>query len=580
MTKKIDLNETEAKESGYWFEKRKLILVVGILVLLVVVGTGLRTINLGVPSFWIDELNHFYAGKSILEGKGPLLPSGWPYTLALPYTYCVAFSMKILGEGEFACRFPSALFGSLAIPFVFWIGYKSFNVKVGLISALFITFFPFEIGWSRVCRMYTIFQFLFLWGFYTFYLGFEKRGKGIEREISKINESRFWSGLKNFISEWGISWKWLFLSGVILLFSFYIQHLTALFLISMMCYWGMMATFSFFQHGYIQGLKSKYFWFFSSSIFLSAAVWIVSPALRSKVIELSQFYPFWAQHGGAGDKFTYLDFLISNIRFPLGALLLIGAIQAVLRLNRAGFYTLISCGVPFILHSFFFKTKVDRYIFNIFPLFLIIASYGLTNLIDMEIETAKRTFKNYTKLNKLISNEKLNILVILIMFSWLPFTRWFYNSFEIPTIRSGPGHLGGLYTNGAVTHEDWREACGYIKKHLEPNDVIITTQTLTTLYYLGKVDFSIYGGDLGTMHEVKRNGDYELEPYADIPVLKNVESLKKTIIQNCRGWLLFDFFRFEFQIPDEVVEYVQKNLTLHNNNDSDGTIYIYSWGID
>ncbi len=558
---------------------KRLSLVIGILVLFVIIGTSLRIANLGVPSFWIDELNHFYAGKYLLEGKGPLLPSGWPYTQALPYTYCVALSMKIFGEGEFACRFPSALFGILAIPLIFWIGYKLFNIKVGLISALFITFFPFEIGWSRVSRMYTMFQFFFLLGFYIFYFGYEKNEKMGQREIKNTNSKSPRLKIKDYISEWGINWQWLLLSGVVLLFSLYIHRLTALFLISLICYWGVMTCFSVLQNGFGDGLKSKYFGFFFVFILVCTTIWLGSPALRNKVLELSQFHPFWAQHGGAGDKFTYLDFLISNIRFPLGALLLIGAIQAVLRLNRVGFYTLISCGVPFVLHSLFFKTKVDRYIFNIFPLFLIIASYGLTNLIDVEIEAAKRTFRNYTKLKGLISKGKLNIVIILITFSWLPFSRWFYNSFEIPGIRSGPNHLGGLYTNGAVTHEDWREACEYVKKYLESNDIVITSQTLNTLYYLGKVDFCIYGGDLGTMHEVERSRDYELEPYANIPVLKDANNLNKITTENRRGWIIVDFFRFEGQVPEEIVNFIQERLVKHSTK-ANTTVFVYSWNGD
>ncbi|MFX0136715.1 MAG: hypothetical protein ACFFDN_23970, partial [Candidatus Hodarchaeota archaeon] len=471
------------------------------------------------------------------------------------------------------------LFGILGIPLVFWIGYKFFNIKVGLISALFITFFPFEIGWSRVCRMYTLFQFLFLLGFYSFYLGFERKVEKNQGEINNIKTQRLWPGLKNFISKWGINWKWLFLSGVILLFSFYTQQLTVLFVLSAVCYWGMMLAFSFFQSGYREVLKSKYFWFFSISIFITATVWVASPALRSKVIELSQFYPFWAQQGGAGDRLTYLDFVASNIRFPVGALFLFGALQAVVRLNRVALYTLISFGIPFLLHSFFFMTKVERYIFNIFPLLLIIASYGLVNLIELEMDVVKRNIAKQVKYKNWFSKGKINAIIVLIMLSWLPFSRWFYNSFEIPGIRSGPGHLGGLYTNGAVTHEDWREACSYVKKYLEPNDVIITTQTLNTLYYLGKVDFCIYSGDLGNFHKIQQVDDYKLEPYADIPVLENVENLKKVITQNCSGWLLLDFFRFEIQVPEEIVEYVQKNLTLHNSG-VDVTIHIYSWNID
>jgi len=118
-----------------------------------------------------------------------------------------------------------------------------------------------------------------------------------------------------------------------------------------------------------------------------------------------------------------------------------------------------------------------------------------------------------------------------------------------------------------------------VKKFLQPDDLVITTQTLNVLYYLGRVDFCIYSGDLGVFHEIWKAGDYNLEPYANIPVIEDINSLKKIITENKRGWIIADFLRFEKQIPKDIVAFVKEKLTKHFSQ-ADETIFIYSWNSD
>jgi len=120
-----------------------------LLFILVVVGASLRLINLEQSSFWVEEVKHVYSAKSFLEKGEFALPSGLEYKRALPFTFLVSVSFKIFGINEFAARLPSAIFGTLSILLVFFVGKGLFNERVGLIAALFLTFLPWEIGWSR-----------------------------------------------------------------------------------------------------------------------------------------------------------------------------------------------------------------------------------------------------------------------------------------------------------------------------------------------------------------------------------------------------------------------------------------------
>src|SRR5581483_11163331 len=141
-------------------------LIIPILILLIIVLSGFYVridglANLGLGS---DEPIHIYPAKSILETGEPLLPSGIKYSRALPFTYSVALSFKLFGINEISARLPSVIFGTLSIILIFFIGKEFFGTMVGLVSALLLAFIPFEIAWSRTCRMYSMYQFFFLLG--------------------------------------------------------------------------------------------------------------------------------------------------------------------------------------------------------------------------------------------------------------------------------------------------------------------------------------------------------------------------------------------------------------------------------
>lgn len=85
-------------------------------------GAYLRFAHLGGPSFWVDEMNHVAAAQSIMDGKGPVFLSELPYTRSIIFTRLVSYSFALFGVDEFAARFPSAIFGTLTIGLMFFVG--------------------------------------------------------------------------------------------------------------------------------------------------------------------------------------------------------------------------------------------------------------------------------------------------------------------------------------------------------------------------------------------------------------------------------------------------------------------------
>jgi len=127
--------------------------------LIILFGGFLRIYNLGGPSLWVDEAISSLASLMILEKGIPLFDSGFLYSRAIIFHYLQAFFL-IFGRTEFLVRLPSVIFGLLTIVLGFYIG-RQYDKKAGLITALLLAVFIYEISFSRQGRFYQLFQFLF-----------------------------------------------------------------------------------------------------------------------------------------------------------------------------------------------------------------------------------------------------------------------------------------------------------------------------------------------------------------------------------------------------------------------------------
>jgi len=136
---------------------------------LVFIGTGLRFFHLGSQSLNWDELDTIMmTGKSyvgiIQELFGRLSRWGHP-----PLYYLVAKAGTVLGgTSEFALRFPSMLFSTLSILAMYFLGKELFNKKVGLFSAVFVTFSVHLVSYAQYAKPYALFWFLVTFQFLFF----------------------------------------------------------------------------------------------------------------------------------------------------------------------------------------------------------------------------------------------------------------------------------------------------------------------------------------------------------------------------------------------------------------------------
>ena len=115
-------------------------------------GTGVRLYLLGDKALWWDEGWSVYLARKpalqiILEAASTQHPP-------LHYLY-LHYWFMLVGDGEFAARVSSVLFGVATLPLAYLLGVRVGGRAVGMGAALFLAIAPFHVHWSQEIRMYT-----------------------------------------------------------------------------------------------------------------------------------------------------------------------------------------------------------------------------------------------------------------------------------------------------------------------------------------------------------------------------------------------------------------------------------------
>jgi hypothetical protein len=490
---------------------------------LTAIGFYLRFNNLGDRSFWFDEAVTSYAAIGLMEHGAPILPSGIEYTRALLNSYLIALSFNIFGVSEFSARIVSVIFGTLAIPLVYLLG-KELGRRTGLIATLLITFSAFEILWAREARMYAQFQFFYLLTAYLFYISLKK-------DNSKL----------------------FLLSGISFILAWY-SHVFSLFFIPVAVTYIVLCKRREF-------LKNKYIIYTTLGILGLAFVYIIATG-KTPLDYLPLNVPLWAQH-------TVLHYIFAFVLSPLLILVFISSIFSLflwkfgLYKDRTYLYFILNFFIPFIFLCLY-PWKYYRYAFFIFPFLVILAS----NAIDFYVlqNGANIIWNQLSNKLKLRRERIINLKkVIMIMLTLLLFIQM-----------SSDIYLNSQdsYANIIVTRDNWKKAGGFVKEQLGVDDKIATTVSLTTLYYVGRVDYLI------CQHEIVNytNSDGEsVDLYAGIGILDNYDLFVQKV-NTGKGWLIADQGRLDGYWTDpKVRDYIRNNMTFYPEG-SDETIEVYSWG--
>ena len=121
--------------------------------LVVLSSFALRIFRLGDANVWWDEGLAIWAVRKGLPGV-----TAWTASDVHPplYFWSLWGWVQLFGQGEFAARLLSALFGVLTVVIVYRLGRRLRGERVGMLAAFLTGFSRFHIWWSQELRMYVL----------------------------------------------------------------------------------------------------------------------------------------------------------------------------------------------------------------------------------------------------------------------------------------------------------------------------------------------------------------------------------------------------------------------------------------
>ena len=534
------------------------------LVLILLCGLFVRTNALSDLGLESDETLHIYTAKSLLQDGTPTLPSGLQYPRALLYSWSVALSFKLFGISEFSARLPSVICGIASIILVFFVGRSLFNAYVGLIAAFLIAFLPFEIVFSRMSRMYAMYQFFYLLSLFGFYKAFEPDETSIPGNRRGDNEDKGSNAALALISRG----KWFIIFGVSFFIAKKLHTPALLLLVSIPLYLSIMSATTWANRNFRQMLRSKYF-LVLVLVCIFGVIYLALPQNYEKIVRLSHISPPETVHLKTSPKY-YLSFLTSHYLLPIRFFFPLAAIMIVFRASKPGCYLLICALVPLIIHSGFVSIQSPRYIYEFLPIVVLISAYGIYHLFEVEY----RIIENSVMKFKLRSSFSISLFRTFFIWCFACFILFNFPGikYAIRIDRFSPQEFGGL------PHADRKSAFQFIKQTAQPGDVVITDLPLAADFY--GINNTLYHLDNWEEIRFRDNAAGALKDYhlSNVKAIVDLDDFLAVTAKNPRGWIVIDKFRFGHHpnIPTEISDYISKNFTAHPDK-VDKSMIVFSW---
>jgi uncharacterized membrane protein len=328
-----------------------------ILLLIFIFSAAIRFIGLGEKQLWVDEIIQVIHStpdsipeilKGVAEDRG-----------SAPLDYIVQhYVMKAAGQrNEVSARLHSAIFGSIAILFIYLVGMNLFhNPRIALLSSSLYGIYPFHHYYSQEGRPYVLFTFLTLVLFALH---------------QKIRER--------------LSWKPAALMSMLAIVSFYAHPYAAMLFAALFC---------------IEALHSLRI---DRKPAFRKQLWITIAAGATGALAFIPWVVF-SFHSAHGDSTDWLGWRLAPDAikafgagsYPLSLVLLPLAVFGAVRLKKDGADSLIDLlcwmivPIPIIIgflywRSYFFNT---RQLLFITPAIIFCVAYGLNYLLSIHRKLA------------------------------------------------------------------------------------------------------------------------------------------------------------------------------------------------
>lgn len=135
------------------------------LILILILSFSLRVFLLDFESLWLDEGSSIRFAKL---GVAEIFKSTQTDAHPPLYYLLLHFWIKIFGDSDFSIRFPSVIFGFLAVLAVYKFCFEFWSKEVALMSSPLMGISTFQVFYSQEARMYSLLCLLSILSFFYF----------------------------------------------------------------------------------------------------------------------------------------------------------------------------------------------------------------------------------------------------------------------------------------------------------------------------------------------------------------------------------------------------------------------------
>lgn len=498
-----------------------------ILVVLVVLGAGMRLYGLGNNSFVADEfldMNSSYGYFKTGEWQA------WDFNYgkvaemnlndarderAFVYKAQVAVLFHILPPTETTARLVSVLWGVFSILVMFWAGYFYTRKKtVGLLAAFFFAVSISGIIFDRRLRMYAMFFPMYLALATVLFAFFEEKYHG------KI------ALLKKAWERYGINLLYLVPLILLVLLNALVHGLSLTIIPVFGLYALAMTAMLWKKEG---TLKNKYGILVSLGLLVAVFAILFFPEL----VRLGFASMVWFDN-----HYSYVGYMLRDFAQPLLGLLVVvfGSFVLGKKLEKPkeALWLTLSMIIPLAMAVWFWKRNAGpQYIFFAQSFVLLVGAIGVYGVLRF----VRERLPEYGK--------KGTYTVLLLALLLLPNYGYFFEENNTYHETSSGGN------------PNYRKVFDYFKKNKEDGDVLITRNFRN--YYFSGANVPVYdfGGELST------------EKFS-------LAELEKIVSEHQHGWVILSTNDYDYISHDAEI-YFKKNMELVSNSQVRGAVEVYRW---
>lgn len=501
-----------------------------VLVIIVLVGTGLRLYGLGNNSFVADEfldINSSYGYFQTGEWQA------WDFNFgkeaevnmndarderAFVYKWQVAGLFHILPPTEATARLVSVFWGAVSMVVMFWTAYFYTRKRsIGLIAAFLFALSISGIIFDRRLRMYAMFFPLYLGLATVLYAFFESAYQGKKVWVKKLWE------------QYGVN---------------------VLYLVPLLVLFGLNAL----VHGLTLSIVPV---FGVYALWMMVSLWRKDGTIRNKygavvglgllgVVGAVVFAPQFVRAGLASmvwfdNHYSYFGYVLRDFAHPLLGVLffVLGSYVLGKKMNRPkeALWLTLSVLVPLAMAVWFWRRNAGpQYIFFTQSFVLILVATGVYGVI--------RYVREYLRETVLVSQKGL-LSILLLLGILLPNYGYFLEENNTYHETSSGGN------------PNYRKVFDYFKKNMKPGEVLITRNFRN--YYFSGAGVPVYdfGGELST------------EKFSLL-------ELEKIVSAHPHGWVIVSTNDYDY-ISKDAENYFKKNMERVSNASVRGPIEVYRW---